>query len=138
MLEELDLKEMSMGNDSNQGDEASTLTSQQNKGRSFYSNSRTDSSNNTTISAPISNHPQSMSSQWSGTTGPVQPPNSPIFKQRERNVSSASDSSQATSSDSPSQTFLQLVPSTPSTYSSGIITATGGGGTVPISPVSES
>jgi len=90
------------------------------------------------VSAPISSHPQSMSSQWSATTGPVQP-NSPISKQRGRNVSSASDSSQATSSSgSPSQTFLQPVPSTPSPYSSGIITATGGGGTVPISPVSES
>ena len=90
------------------------------------------------MSVYASNHPQSMSSQWSATAGPVQP-NSPISKQRGRNVSSASDSSQATSSSgSPSQTFLQPVPSTPSPYSSGIITATGGGGTVPISPVSES
>nr|CAD2179068.1 unnamed protein product [Meloidogyne enterolobii] len=139
MLEDLDLKEMSMGNDSNQGDEASTSTSQQQGGdHSIPIQGHVDSSSNNTISAPISSHPQSMSSQWSATTGPVQP-NSPISKQRGRNVSSASDSSQATSSSgSPSQTFLQPVPSTPSPYSSGIITATGGGGTVPISPVSES
>uniref|UniRef100_A0A1I8BZ12 Nuclear receptor domain-containing protein n=1 Tax=Meloidogyne hapla TaxID=6305 RepID=A0A1I8BZ12_MELHA len=138
MLEDLDLKEMSMGNDSNQSDEANTSTSQQQElEQPITIQGLSVGSSNATVSAPINSHQQSMSGHWSGT-GPAQP-NSPISKQRGRNVSSASDSSQATSSSSgsPSQTFLQPVPGTPSPYSSGI-TTTGGGGVVPISPVNES
>ncbi|KAF7634315.1 hypothetical protein Mgra_00006281 [Meloidogyne graminicola] len=129
MLEDLDLKEMSMENDSNQVEEPNSSSAQQHhqqeeEEQNLINIQENINSSNTTISAPINNHSQSTK-QW-GSLGTIHP-NSP--KQRGRNVSSASDSSQATSSSSgsPNQTFLQPVPGTPSPYSAvGITTTTTG------------